>query len=160
MADNLVPHIPETTGADLVNPETGVVVTRDSPDDDVIDLLAFLRRGRERLDELDGEISQWLRERADARGKWTLAGGRASMPSNREQITWNQPALLETLERLHEEGAIKATDLERVAPMERRISFTELKALRERSLPAVVEQIDDAQVRVPKSARPVKIRDG
>lgn len=150
--------VPRTDLGELVNPRTGVVVTRSSDDDDVIDLLAFLRDGRARLDEYDGEVSQWLRERADARKKWTLAGGRASMPSDRPEKTWNKRLLGEILGALHDEGVISTAELEACAPMVVEVRIQEVTKLRDRMLPAVVERIDAAIVEVPKGSRPVKVK--
>jgi hypothetical protein len=71
MKRDLVPEAAPTTlpavtaDGGLVNPRTGEVVNVDSPDDAVIDLLQFIRDGRALLDTLDGEVSQWLRARAD-----------------------------------------------------------------------------------------------
>lgn len=156
---DLVPTIPRLAPTvSLVIPDTGVVVTKESPDEDVAELLAYLREGRKRLDELDGEVSSWLRDRADARGKWTLAGGRVSMPSNRPETTWNKVKLAETLAALHDEGLITGEDLEECAPLVVELRLAAITKLRDRSMPAIVERIDAAKVSVPKGSRPVKVK--
>lgn len=156
---DVVPFIPtvDATG-ELINPRTGMVVTPESSDEDVIDLLVYLREGRDRLAELDGEISQWLRSRADARGKWTLLGGRASMPSPKPEKTWNKVRLAEILGALHDEGVISTAELEACAPLVVEVRIQEVTKLRSRMLPAVVERIDAAVVEVPKTSRAVKVR--
>lgn len=156
---DVVPTIPRLAPiAELVNPETGVVVTRDSSDDDVIDLLAFLREGRKRLDELDGEVSSWLRDRADARGKWTLAKGRVTMPSDKMETTWNKVKLAEILAALHDEGVITSDEWEACAPLVIEVRLKAVGELRDKSAPAVVARIDEAKVLVPKGSRPVKVK--
>lgn len=156
---DIVPFIPtvQATG-ELVNPATGSVVTPDSSDEDVIDLLVYLRDGRDRLAELDGEISSWLRDRADARGKWTLLHGRATMPSNKMETTWNKVMLADILSALFEEGVITADELEACAPTIVEVRISQVKELRDRSIPAIVDRLDAAKVEVPKSSRPVKVK--
>lgn len=150
--------VPRAQSGELVNPQTGEVVTRESSDDVVIDFLSFLRVAGSELADLDQEVSQWLRDRADARGKWTLAHGRATMPSNRDEVTWNKPLLLDVLIELEVEQRITLEDLEEVAPLERQVSVVALNRLLDRSLPEVVERIKRCQVHVPKRSRPVKVR--
>jgi len=150
--------VPRALTGELVNPRTGEAVTPDSPDDVVIDFLEFLRLAGTELSMLDGEVSQWLRDRADARRKWTLAGGRVSMPSDRDEVTWNKLDLVTVLSTLEAEGAISAADLEEVAPLVREVHVAALNRLIDRSLPDVVERIRACQVHVPKRSRPVKIR--
>lgn len=150
-------ELPATSDGLLLNPRTGAVITEDSADDDLVDFLVFLRDSKKLIDGLDGDISQWLRERADARQAWTLAGGRASMPSNRPATEWSVPALTEVLALLvadHELTPEMAADCFRV---KREVDSGMVKALLAGASPKAARMINSCRIEVPKTSRRVSV---
>jgi hypothetical protein len=164
MKRDLVPEAAPTTlpavtaDGGLVNPRTGEVVNVDSPDDAVIDLLQFIRDGRALLDTLDGEVSQWLRARADARRTWTLAGGRASMPSDRPTTEWSVTKLAELLPRLVADGHITQGDADACLQTVVVVVSSEVKRVKNAAIPRIAEAIMDCRVEVPRGSRKVQLK--
>lgn len=163
MKRNLVPETAPTTlpavtdDGGVVNPRTGEVVTSESPDDVVIDMLQFIRDGRALLDTLDGEVSHWLRARADARRTWTLGGGRASMPSDRPATEWSVTKLAALLPQLVAAGTISQADADACLQTVVVVVATEVNRVKNAMLPHVAKAILDCRVEVPRGSRKVKL---
>jgi len=155
-APDTLPAVTDAGG--LVNPRTGQVVDETSSDTDVIDLLRFIRDCRGVIDALDGEVSQWLRSRADVRQKWTLAGGAASMPSNRPDTSWSLDKLRVLLPQLVSAGHITQRDADACLQTTVTVVAAEVNRLKDTATPAIAEALMDCRVEVPKTSRKVKLR--
>jgi len=151
-----LPAVTDTGG--LVNPRTGQVVDETSSDEDVIDLLRFIRDCRSVIDALDGEVSQWLRSRADVRQKWTLAGGAASMPSNRPDTSWSLEALQVLLPQLVAAGHITQREADACLQTTVVVIAAEVNRLKDGATQKVAEALMECRVERPKTSRRVSLR--
>ena len=149
--------IPVNPAGLMINPRTGAVISDTAGDDDLIDFLEFLRDTRQLVDDLDGDVSEWLRARADVRGKWTLDGGRASMPSNRPGTAWDETLLKRTLDDLLIEGKIDEADHQLCVVHTPTVIVSSVNALIGRALPDVVVRLQACKVVKPVGARKVKV---
>lgn len=155
MSEELV--VRTTEAGALVNPRTGAVVTEDSDDEDLVDFLVFLRDGKKLIDSIDGDVSQWLRERADARQRWTLAGGRASMPSNRPTAEWDDKALATTLDLLVGGGDVTPEQRDACFRVKREVVAAQVKALLDTASPRAARMINACKVLTEKTSRRVTV---
>lgn len=141
----------------MINPRTGVVISDASSDDDLADFLSFLREGRKLIDGIDGDVSEWLRARADARGKWTIAGGRVSMPSNRPGTSWDTDALITLLDELLAEGEIPDDMHASAVKVTRTLDLAAAKAILAGASVPVAHRFNACKVSVPVGSRKVRV---
>lgn len=149
---------PTTTG--VVHPDTGEIITPESPPEKLGAFIADIRSHESEIRELKQVASRWLIAQMDKAASWTLTvpGLKLSAPSPQPVEEFDGPALREALLDLVDEGvlSIEAVDkaVETVVKYEPRKSG--INALRKRG--GRVAAVVDAHAREVEKARYVSVK--